>query len=392
MTQLSALPSSAAARGPARLHRLARLALAAVLAGGWAVSQAAEYNVVILQSVTGAAAFIGAPFKDGAVLAAEEINRKQELGAGNTIKAIVADDATDRNQTLSLIKRYAADPSVLLIMGPTSGAVAVAGANAANDLKVPLIATSNSMDILKAGPWSHMLTQPGSTTIPYIGNYAVDKLKVKNCTVIGIHDVEIYVSLQKTFEDIVKSKGGKIGSVEAIKGSDSDFSALATKVVGQDPDCVFISASAPQAANIIIQLRQAGLNPKANIIGHNSLSSPQFIERGGKAVEGVYLIGDWVPGGTDDFGRAFATSYKAKYSSEPDNWAAVGYSGMRVAAAALKAAGPNPTRDAVRAAIAKTKDVPVAVGQGKYSLNAERVPFSGMRVLQVKGGKFVQAP
>ena len=45
---------------------------------------------------------------------------------------------TDRNQTLSLIKRYAADPTVLAIMGPTSGAVAVAGAAAANDLKVPL--------------------------------------------------------------------------------------------------------------------------------------------------------------------------------------------------------------------------------------------------------------
>ncbi|UUZ62814.1 ABC transporter substrate-binding protein [Polaromonas sp. P1-6] len=346
----------------------------------------------MLQSITGGAAFIGAQYKDGALLAAEEINRKQELGAGNTLKVTVADDSTDRAQTLALIKRYASDPSVLMILGPTSGAVAVAGAQAANDLKVPLLATSNSTDVLKAGPWSYILTQPGTTTLPFIANYAVEKLQVKNCTVIGIHDVEIYVSMQKVFEDVVKSRGTKIGSVEAIKGSDSDFSALATKVVGRDQDCVFISATAPQAANIIIQLRQAGLDPKTRIMGHNALSSPQFVDRGGKAVEGVYLIGDWVPGGSDDFSRAFNTSYKTKYNSEADNWAAVGYGGMRVAVAALKAAGPNPTRDAVRQAMAKTKDVPVAVGQGKYSLNAERVPFSGMRVLQIKDGKFVPAP
>ena len=225
----------------------------------------------------------------------------------------IADDATDRNQTLSLIKRYAADPTVLAIMGPTSGAVAVAGAAAANDLKIPLLATSNSMDVLKAGPWSHILTQPGDVTMPFIANYAIEKLAVKNCTVIGLHDVEIYLSMQRVFENVIKQRGARVGSVEAIKGSDSDFSALATKVVNANPDCVFISASAPQSANIIIQLRNAGLDPKTRVLGHNALSSSQLVDRGGKAVEGVYFIGDWVPGGTDDFSRAFAASFRAKH-------------------------------------------------------------------------------
>lgn len=374
------------------VKRLGRLAALTVAMAGAAAAHAAEYSVVVLQSLTGGAAFIGMPLKDGALLAAEEINRKQELGAGNTLKVIVADDGTDRNQTLSLLKRYASDPSVLMVMGPTSGAVAVAGAAAANDLKLPIITTSNSNDVLKAGPWSYILTQPGDITMPFIANYAVEKLNVKNCTVIGIHDVEIYVQMQKVYEGILKTRGAKIGSVESIKGSDSDFSALATKVANADQDCVFISATAPQAANIIIQLRQAGLDPKTRIIGHNALSSPQFLDRGGKAVEGVYFIGDWVPGGTDELSRNFASAYKAKYKSEADNWAAVGYGGMRIVANAIKTAGANPSRESIRQSLAKTKDVPVVVGQGTYSLNADRVPFSGMRVMQVKEGKFVLAP
>lgn len=373
--------------------RLGRhVAAAAALIGSTIIAQAADYTVVVLQSITGPAAFIGAPIKDGMTLAAEEINAKQEMGAGNTLKVIVADDATDRAQTLSLIARYNADPNVLMILGPTSGSVAVAGANAANDLKIPVVTTTNSRDVLKNGPWSFILTQPADVTIPYIGRYAVEKLKVKNCTVIGIADNEAYVTLQKTFEDYLKQAGVKIGSVEAIKLTDSDFSAVSTKVANGDQDCVFISAPAPQTANIVIQLKQAGLDPKVNILGHNSLASPQFVEKGGKAVEGAFFIADWVPGGSSDFGKAFAQAFKAKYKSEADNWAAVGYGGMRVAAAALKNAGPNPSRDAVRQALNGVKGVQVVVGQGDYSFDNERVPRPGMNVLTVKNGQFVLAP
>jgi branched-chain amino acid transport system substrate-binding protein len=354
-------------------------------------ASATEFSVVVLQSLSGSAAFIGAPIKDGMVLAAEEINRRQELGAGNTLKVTIADDATDRAQTLPLLARFAADPKTLLVLGPTSGAVAVAAANSANDLKIPLLVTTNSAEVLKAGLWSSILTQPGSITIPYIAEHAARKLKVKSCTVIGIGDVESYVALQRTFESAARANGIGIGLSEPVKASDSDFSALATKIANRDQDCIFVSAPAVQAANIVRQLRQAGMDPKVRIIGHNSLASPQFIQSGGSAVEGVSFIGAWVAGGGDALGREFAAAYTAKYKTEPDEWAAVGYSGMRVAAQALKRAGPNPSRQTVRDALAQLRDVRVVVGQGVFSVDSERVPHFGMNVLTVKGGRFVPA-
>lgn len=359
---------------------------------GAANAQAADYSVLVMQALTGPSAFVGTSVRDGMLLAIEESNKKQELGAGNTIKPIVADDASDRNQTITLLQRHAADPSVVLVMGPTSGAAAVAGANAANDLKIPMMSTTNSLDVLKAGQWSHIVTQPPSVSMPTIVKYAVDKLQVKNCTVIGIHDIEIYTLMQKQFEEGVKARGVKIGSVEAIKSSDSDFSALATKVAARDQDCVFISATAPQGANVVLQLRQAGLDPKTRILGHVTMTSPQFTQRGGAAVDGVYVMGDWLVGGRDEAGKAFASAFKARYNQEADGWNAVGYSVMRVAINAMKNAGAKPTRESIRAAIAKTKDVPVVVGTGKYSLDEQRVPSYGMNVLQVKGGQFVLAP
>lgn len=352
------------------------------------LAQAADHSVLVMQALTGPSAFVGTSVRDGMLLAIEESNKKQELGAGNRIKPVVVDDASDRNQTLTLLQRHAADPSMVLVMGPTSGAAAVAGANAANDLKIPMMSTTNSLDVLKAGPWSHILTQPPSVSMPTIVRYAVDQLKVKNCTVIGIHDIEIYTLMQKQFEDGVKARGVKIGSVEAIKSSDADFSALATKVASRDQDCVFISATAPQGANVVLQLRQAGLDPKTRILGHVTMTSPQFIQRGGAAVEGVYVMGDWVVGGRDAAGQAFAQAFKERFKQEADGWNAVGYSVMRVAISAMQSAGPNLNRESLRAALAKTRNVPVVVGTGKYNLDESRIPNYGMNVLQVKGGQF----
>ena len=64
---------------------------------------------------------------------------------------------------------------------------------------------------------------------------------------------------------------------------------------------------------------------------------------------------------------------------------------MTVVAHAIKAAGPNPTRELIREALSKTKDVPVVVGTGKYSY-VDRIPNYGSTFLMVKDGKFIVAP
>jgi branched-chain amino acid transport system substrate-binding protein len=215
---------------------------------------------------------------------------------------------------------------------------------------------------------------------------------VENCTIIGIRENEAYVTLQNTFEEAVRAQGVNIVGVEQIGIQDSDFAALSTKVASQDQDCVFVSAPASQAANVIVQLRQAGLDPDVRLFGHNSLASPQFVERGGAAVEGVTFIADWVPGGYDENSRAFDAAFTAQFGRAPDNWNAIGFGGLTIMANALSRAGDAPTRESMRDALASTSGVAVPAGQGLYALDAERVPRVGMSVLTVQNGAFVLAP
>ncbi|WP_298491092.1 ABC transporter substrate-binding protein [uncultured Maritimibacter sp.] len=250
---------------------------AAMAASGAAVAE--EYKVVILQSLTGGAAFIGKNVADGAAMAAEEMNANGFFGEGNSLAVEVADDATDRTQTLSLITRMAADEDVLLVMGPTSGSVALAGASVANEREFPVMTTTNSMEVIENGPWSFILTQPADVTMPYIANFTAETLGAKNCAIIGVKDNEAYVALQKKYEALIQEAGVNIASEDGVALADSDFSALATKIATADQDCVFVGTPAAQGANIIIQLKQAGLDPSIPILGHNAFASPTFIKR-----------------------------------------------------------------------------------------------------------------
>ncbi|MCL7466131.1 ABC transporter substrate-binding protein [Phaeovulum sp. NW3] len=364
-------------------------AFSAVMASS-TLAMADEYKIVVLQSLTGGAAFIGKHVADGAVMAADELNEKGFFGAGNSLVYEVADDATDRTQTLSLITRLAADDKVLLVMGPTSGSVALAGANVANERAFPVLTTTNSMEVVENGPWSFILTQPADVTIPYLADFTAQTLGAKSCAIIGVKDNEAYVALQRKYEELIQAQGVSLASVDGVALADSDFSALATKIATSDQDCVFIGTPAAQAANMVIQLRQAGLDPSIPILGHNAFASPAFIEKGGAAVENVYLIGAWVPGGDDEFSQAFAANFQAKTGVSADEWHAVGYSGMQVIANAIKdaVAAGKVTREGVRDALGAQTDIPVVIGEGTYSYDEHRVPRFGMKVMQVKDGAF----
>lgn len=366
------------------------LAVAAGIALAAHAAQAADRKIVILQALTGGAAFVGVPASDGMKFAAEELNAKGFLGA-DKIVVEVADSASARPQAMAAVTRYAADPSVLFILGPTTAPESIPSAGVANDAKIGMKAMTNAVALLNAGPWGFISAQPPVITMPQLGDYAMDVAKVKSCATVRFTDNEAYVDLERIFVEHTEKRGMKIVDRSGIKQADSDFSTVATRIVAAKPDCVMLFTLGPSAANLAIQLKQAGLPANVKLIGQTGLSSPQLIQIGGAAVEGLVFNSDWTPGGNSPAGQAFAAAYKAKTGKDADNWAALGYSYMTVVAHAIKAAGPNPTREAIRDALAKTKDVPVVIGTGKYSY-VNRIPTYGSTFLMVKDGKFVPAP
>ncbi len=375
---------------PSKSKFIKSLAVAAGMTLAAHAAQAADRKIIILQALTGGAAFVGVPASDGMKFAADELNAKNFLGA-DKITYEVVDSASARAQAMAAVTRYAADPNVLFILGPTTAPESIPSAGVANDAKIGMKAMTNAVGLLAAGPWGFISAQPPVITMPQLGNYAIDVAKVKSCATIRFTDNEAYVDLERIFVEHTTKRGMTFVDRTGIKQADTDFSAIATRIVAAKPDCVMLFTLGPSAANLAIQLKQAGLPANVRLIGQTGLSSPQLVQIGGAAVEGLVFNSDWMPGGNSPATTAFANAYKAKTGKDADNWAALGYSYMTVVASAIKAAGPNPTRESIRDALAKTKDVPVVVGTGKYSY-VDRIPTYGSVFLVVKNGTFVAAP
>jgi branched-chain amino acid transport system substrate-binding protein len=369
-----------------------RVALTVTLAAGLLAATSArsqEVKLGVVMSNTGTFAFVGAPVINAIKLAHEEMVAAGYFGSVK-VTLMVEDNRSDKQEAIALINRMATRDRAIMVIGPVSTGEAMAAAPVAVDLKIPLFTTATAPDVLKPGPWVFKVTETAEQYMTPLGKYVADKVKPKNCFFVSIRDNEGYIRQKNILRDVMKAGGVGISADESILANESDFTALATKIVASKADCIYLGTPPEQGANIVVQSRQAGLPASTVLVGNSGMGSQRYLNAGGKAVEGTYLPAEFVPTGVNDLGRKFIDAYRKKYGSAPDSWAAVGYSMMLIAGNAIKAAGPNPTRDAVREAMAKTKDLQVVIGQGKFTLDAERIPHFGAAVLQIKDGKWIQ--
>ena len=369
---------------------MTRLALAtAVTSAAATPALAQEVKIGVVLSNTGTFAFVGAPVINAVRLAYEELMAANYFG-NTKVTLMVEDNRSDRAEAITLINRMATRDQATIIIGPVSTGEAMAAAPVAVDLKIPLFTTATSPDVLKAGPWIFKSTETAEQFMTPLGTHVVQKAKPRNCFYVFIRDNEGYVRQKNVLRDTIAAGGIKTVGDESILAADSDFTALATKIVSSKADCLYVGTPPEQGANIVLQARQAGMPASTVLVGNTGMGSDRYLKAGGRAVEGTLFPAEFVPTGVNEMGRKFIAAYTKKYNMAPDSWAGVGYSMMLVTANAIKTAGPNPTRDAVRQAMARTNKLPVVIGQGTFTLDADRIPSFGAAVLTIKDGKFVQ--
>jgi len=353
-------------------------------------AQADDLKLVSIQSMTGPAAFAGAVFQQAIQLAVDEVNAKGGIH-GSKVTVAERDSAGDKGQAINLSNQAIDRDKALMVLGPTTTADTLAVGPVFNEKKTPFMGFAGSDAILKAGPWTLKFRQAPSDDGPVIAKYVLEKTPVRKVALVFDRTNEALIEFKNTFAEPLKAGGGSVAAEEAVISSDTNFLPLATKLKSLDVDAVYLSVYAEQAANIATQLRKAGLSEKVRILGSLAIVSPKFLTAAGSAAEGVIAISDYVPGMDRPLNKAFDAAWRARYKSEPDSYAATGYSQAQVVLAALKEAGPNPTREKLRDAYLQVKNVPVVVGSGNWN-QTERRPHYGALVLLVKNGQFSIAP
>lgn len=358
-----------------------------------AISAHAEDIVIgVPASLTGPLGFIGTAAVKGMQMAVEEINAARELGPNRAVKLVVGDDAGDRNQSITLATRMARVDRALAIAGPTNSATSMAVAPVANQLRIPMVSIAVVPSVNKTGPWSNRVMSSSDAQMTAISRYLVEKIKPKTVMIVQARDNEGTVGQARAVREHLQGKVTLLPD-ESVLMADSDFTALATKIAFQNPDAVFIALSGPGTANLIMQARQAGVKPNVVFVGTTGPASPTYLKIGGRAVEGSYMVADAFPEArTDALAKNFVANYQKKYNEPWDQWAAIGYTIVRVIANGILTAKGPLTRESLNNAIVATRKFPTLLGNTPFGYDREREPTFQPIVLTVKDQKFQVAP
>jgi branched-chain amino acid transport system substrate-binding protein len=372
-------------RGTTRLGVAAAVGALALWSAGAARADELSFGAEV--AMTGPmASFIGPNLRAGFEVAIDRINRLKLAGA-NTIKLLVEDVASDKTQVIATTTKFAEEDKVAVILGPATTVLGAAAAPVANSLKTPIIIIAYSAELVKDHPWAYKAYMESSASVKALADFSIHHLKVKSAVLVYDRGNDASTEINNGLDARLKAAGVKVLAEEGTEQGETNFGPLATKIVDLHPDMLFLATPPELGANVVIQARQAGLDPKTKIIGVGNLASPAYGRTGGKAVWGTYYSSDYFAGLPTPENRAFVAAYEAKMKTAPDVFAAGAYAAAMMAARAVKDAGPHPDRAKIRAALGEIKDLPTVLGNGTMSVDAAHVTSYDLAMLQLVNGK-----
>jgi branched-chain amino acid transport system substrate-binding protein len=190
-------------------------------------------------------------------------------------------------------------------------------------------------------------------------------------------------SLSNAFKvDFVK-QGGSIVAEETFRAGDVDYATQLNAIKLKNPEIVFLPSYFAEAAVIIKQARQLGI--EVPFLGTDGWDSSELLKFAGQAANNCYFASHFSSEHLSDKAKTFNEAYRARFQAAPPALAALTYDAIWLLADALRRGG-SATSSAVRAALAETKDF--AGVTGAIAFDQDRNPKKRGIILRVQDGKF----
>jgi branched-chain amino acid transport system substrate-binding protein len=374
---------------------------AAFAAVGWCVAYhsalAADVKVGITVSATGPAASLGIPEKNTTALLPKEI-------AGQKVDYIVLDDATDSTQAVKNTRKLTSEDHVDALIGSTVVPNSLAMIDIASESHTPMISLAAAaaivepMDTKRA--WVFKTPQNDILMASAIAQHMASH-GVKTVAFIGFADA-YGESWFKEFSKAAEQANLKVVASERFARNDTSVTGQVLKMMSQHPDAVLIAGAGTPAALPEKTLRERGFNGK--YYQTHGVANNDFLRVCGKDCEGTYLpagpllVADQLPASNP--AKEAALAYKHAYESVYGNGSVSTFGGhmwdaglllQRAIPVALKAGQPGTPafREALRAALENTKDLPASQGIFNMSANDHAGLDQRARVMvQIVDGKW----
>mgnify|MGYP001627443398 CR=1 FL=1 len=288
--------------------------------------------------LTGPQAHLGKDNENGVRLAIEELNAKGiEIGGRKArFEMISEDDQADPRIATTVAKKFV-DDKVNVIIGHLNSGTTIPSSRIYHDAGLVQVSPSATNPKYTqqgyAGAFRVMANdiQQGKA----LGEFAVKDMGAKRIAIID--DRTAYgQGLADEFEKAVVANGGSVIVREYTNDKASDFTAILTKIKGQNPDVLFYGGMDGQGAPMARQMKTLGL--AAKFLGGDGINTAEFMKLAGPAAEGVTSSLPGVPLESMPKGPDFKQRFEAKYGVI-QLYAPYCYDAMMVIAEAMRRAG-----------------------------------------------------
>ncbi len=307
---------------------------------------------------------------------------------GKKVELVVADNKSDKAEAASVAARLIEKDKVSVLVGSYGSSLSMAAGNIVKENKVPAVGTSCTNPQVTANNDYYFRA---CFIDPFQGKVMAEYAHqngFKKVAIVQEVSNDYSVGLAKFFrEEFVKLTGDEnsIVDVANYQTGDKDFTAVLTNIKALNPDAVFAPGNFTESALLVKQARQLGID--AQFMGGDTWETQEFIDVGGKDVEGVALSTafDREKASTEE-AKKFLDAYTKEYNGEPSALTAMAYDAYLIAVSGIEKAGTATDTVKIRDAIAATKDLECVTGMTTLDENGD--PIKGVVIKTVKDGKF----
>lgn len=354
--------------------------IAVLISAGCVGEKKPEIKAGVLITFTGGLGQFGEAMANGAILAADEINKAGGIN-GSTITLIIEDTGTDPAKAAEAAKKLIDVDGVQVIIGAVSSTETLAVAPIAERSKVVLISPSSTApSITDAGEYIFRVVGSDNLQGEAITRLATAKNYTKAATLVENNDYGI--GLENVFRS--NFKGNIVAGVRYEKGK-GDYRTELDAIKNANPQVIIYVGYPAEASTILQQARSLGL--EAKWIAAEGIADPVMFENAEVAgqMEGMLLTRPTSPEQNPEY-RNFVKLYRDAYGKEPGIYSDTEYDAVMLAALAIREAGNNGEK--IKNALPEVSITYKAVtGNKTFDENGD-VP-QDYTVLEVKNGTMV---
>lgn len=284
----------------------------------------AQVKLAYVGEISGQLAPSGGNFRDGIILAVEEINAHGGM-LKQKLDLTLYDTQTNPGVARAQMQK-ALDSEPYVLFGPVlSGNVKVT-LEMVKQAEVPQFIGGEAADLITLGnPYMFRTSFGQQIGMPKIGNYIRDELKAKTIALIWVNN-DFGKAGRDQLLKVLKERNIRLAADVSTEPGQVDFAADVVKLKSANADAVFVYSNEEECARIMREARKQGL--KGPFVGDTTLLSQKTIELAAEAANGVVgHVGLTVDAPIPEV-KAFGERFQKRFKYKPDHNGLKGYTAV----------------------------------------------------------------